>query len=228
MSAGRFLTLCVVLGGILLGCNGSSSLRPPVKSSKATITKQPLAFASRTFDPASPPPDMPPLAPGEEAECDSNFISSANVGGQTRKTDATHAFVTVRQIDIDLQLKVTIWAPASATPHIIEHEQGHRQIAEHYYDTADQIAQRIADGYIGQVVEINGTDLSAESSKALQQIATEITDKYNKELNPDAAQLLYDSITDHGRNEVIVKDAVAAAIKNVSAESIQPAINTAN
>ena len=228
MSAGRSIVLCVVLGGLVSGCDGSSSLRQPAKNSKATITKQPLAFASRTFDPASPPPDMPPLAAGEEAECDSNFTSSANVGGQTRKTDATHAFVTVRQIDIALQLKVTIWTPATASPHVIEHEQGHRQIAEHYYDTADQIAQRIADAYIGQVLEINGADLSTESSKALQQIAAEITDKYNKELNPDPAQLLYDSITDHGRNEVIVKDAVAAAIKNVAAESMQPSTNTGN
>jgi hypothetical protein len=31
--------------------------------------------------------------------------------------------------------------------------------------------------------------------------------------------LLYDGITDHGRNEVVVKDAVAHALKNVSIES---------
>ena len=35
-------------------------------------------------------------------------------------------------------------------------------------------------------------------------------------------QLLYDSITDHSRNEVVVKDAVDHAIKNVSIESAQP------
>jgi hypothetical protein len=226
MSAGRSVVLCVVLAGLLLGCHGS--LRQPPNSSKAAISKQPVNSATRTFDPASPPADMPPLAIGEEAECDSNFLSSANVAGQTQKTDATHAFVTVSRIDMTLQLKVTIWAPANAAPHVIEHEQGHRQLAEHYYQTADQLAQRIADDYMGQVVEISGTDLSAESSKVLLQIATEIADKYSKKLNPEPAQLLYDSITDHGRNDVIVKDAVAAAIKNVAAESIQPAASTGN
>lgn len=192
------------------------------------MTKQPVNFASRTFDRNSPPPEMPSLGTGEEAECDSNFLSNANVAGQTQKTDATHAFVTVKQVDVALQLNVTIWAPANASPHVIEHEEGHRQIAEHYYEQADQVAERIADEYMGQVVEINGADLEAESNKALLQIATEITDEYNKELNPGPTQLLYDSITDHGRNETVVKDAVASAITNVAAESPRPPATLGN
>lgn len=165
---------------------------------------------------------MPPLAPGEEAECDSNFLSNASVGGKTQRTDATHAFVTITQIKLSLQLNVTIWAPANVSPHVMEHEDGHRQIAEHYYQTAGDLAQRIASEYIGEKIEVTGTDLGAESSKLLQQMASEITDKYNKGLNPEPTQLLYDSITDHGRNEVIVKDAIASAIKNVVIESPQP------
>jgi hypothetical protein len=39
------------------------------------------------------------------------------------------------------------------------------------------------------------------------------------ELNPEPTQLLYDTITDHGRNEVVVRDAVAHALKNVTIES---------
>lgn len=231
MSARRLILLCVLLGGVGAGWlfwRGRSSLGASGKPSRATVTKQPISFASRTFDPNSPPPEMPPLGTGEEAECDSNFLSNANVAGQTQKTDATHAFVTITRINVTLQLNVTIWAPANATPHVIEHEGGHRQIAEYYYQTADQLAERIAEEYTSQVVEISGTDLEAESNKALQQIATEITDEYNKELNPGPTQLLYDSITDHGRNEVIVKDAVASAIKNVAAESPRPAATPGN
>ena len=70
--------------------------------------------------------------------------------------------------------------------------------------------------YIGKRVEISGADLNAESNKALQQMATEITEEYNRELNPEPTQLLYDTITDHSRNEVMVQDAVAAALKNVA------------
>jgi hypothetical protein len=57
----------------------------------------------------------------------------------------------------------------------------------------------------------------------LQQMAADITDEYNRELNPGPAQLLYDSITDHGTNDVVVADAVAHALKNAAIEPSQPA-----
>src|SRR5260370_41375724 len=36
-----------------------------------------LLSRARTFDPAAPPADMPPLSTGESAECESNFVSNA-------------------------------------------------------------------------------------------------------------------------------------------------------
>jgi hypothetical protein len=225
MSPRGAIWLCVLLGALVAGglaWRVRSSLRQSTQAPAAIIDKQPVAFTTRTFDPASPPPDMPPLATGEEAECDSNFLSDVSVGGQTQKNDATHAFVTITQIKVSLRLHVTIWTPNNVSPHVIEHEEGHRQIAEHYYQTAGELARRIASEYTGEKVEVTGTDLSAESSKLLQRVATEITNKYNSGLNPEPTQLLYDSITDHGRNEVVVKDAVASAIKNVVLESPLP------
>ncbi|HZP33574.1 MAG TPA: hypothetical protein VFB23_09465 [Candidatus Acidoferrales bacterium] len=170
---------------------------------------------TRTFDPANPPGDMPALGQGEEAECDSNFFSNASVGGEIKETDAGHAWVTISQVTVDLQLSVTIWAPTNASPHVIEHEQGHRQISEHYYLTAGEIARKIADNYIGQKVEISGTDFAGRSNELFRRMASEITVEYNKQLNPEPAQILYDGITDHGRNEAVVQDAVASAIRNV-------------
>jgi hypothetical protein len=52
----------------------------------------------------------------------------------------------------------------------------------------------------------------------LLKMANEITEEYAKELYPGPTQLLYDTITDHGRNDVVVKDAVEHALKNVSIE----------
>ena len=118
-----------------------------------------------------------------------------------------------------LQLNINIWVPTGATQHVIEHEEGHRQISEYYYQTADKVAERIAAAYMGKQIEITGADLGAESTKMLQQVAADITDEYEKELNPGPTQLLYDDITDHGRNEVVVKDAVAHALKNTTVES---------
>lgn len=187
------------------------------------ITKQPVNFALRTFDPADPPTDMPPLYPGEEARCDSDFGSNAHVDGQTLPTDATHANLTITQIIVALRLNIIIWVPPGAPQRILEHEDGHRQISEFYYQAADQLAAHIAENYAGREIAISGPNLNAESTKALQQIATEITDEYNRELNADSAQLLFDGITDHGRNGVAVKEAVAHALKNASIESPQPA-----
>jgi YD repeat-containing protein len=200
------------------GCD-SASQRQLGDKSIPTIVKRPVAVATHTFDPASPPAEMPPLSAGENAECDSNFLSNASVRGETRRTDATHATLTVTGVKVTLQLNINIWVPAGASQHLIEHEQGHRQISEYYYDTADKLAERIAAAYLGRRIDISGADLNVESGKMLQQLATEINDEYNKELNPQPTQLLYDTITDHGRNEVIVKDAVEHALKNVVVES---------
>jgi hypothetical protein len=221
----RLIALCLLLGVLIFGClacRESSARLEPGDASAPAITKQPIMFASHTFDPAVPPANMPPLSANETAECDSEFLSSAGVRGESRQTDATHATLTITQVKMTLQLNINIWVPVGVTQHVIEHEEGHRQISESYYQTADKVAERIAATYIGKQVEIAGADLSAESNKMLQQLAAEITDEYKRELNPGPTQLLYDSITDHGRNEVVVKDAVAHALKNTTIESPQP------
>ena len=216
------LVLCLLLGLLALGWfswREAPSRRQPKETAEPVISKQPVNFATRTFDPASPPSDMPPLTAGENAECVSDFISNANVAGQTLRTDATHATVTVSSIKVALQLNIIIWVPTGVTPHVVEHEEGHRQISEYYYQTADKVAERVAATYMGKQVEVTGADLNAESIKALQQMGAEITAEYDRELNPEPTQLLYDSITDHSRNEVAVQDAVDHALKNASIES---------
>ena len=165
---------------------------------------------------------MPRLSAGEAAACDSEFLADVTVGGQPQRTDATHATLTVAHINVKLQLNLTIWTPAGATSRVTEHEQGHREIAEYYYQTADKLAERIASRYMGRQIEISGTDLAAVSSKPLQELAADIANEYKSELNPGPTQLLYDDITDHSRNDVVVKDAVEHAIKNAAIESKQP------
>lgn len=157
---------------------------------------------------------MPPLSRGDEAECDSNFLCNAHVSGQTERTDATHAVVTVTQIKMRLQLDVTIWLPVNATSHQAEHEEGHSQISQSYYQIAGRIAQQVAAAHVGNQIEISGTDLDAEATKALQQVGNDITAEFSSQLNTEPAQLDFDAITDHGRNAVVVKDAVASALQN--------------
>jgi hypothetical protein len=218
--------LLALLGALVLGWVGyravSSREQRFATANAVTIDKQQATYASRTFDPHSPPNDMPPLTAAEEAECDSNFQSNASVGGSTRQTDATHGVLTITQAKLTLQLNVIIWAPAGENQRVLDHEEGHRQISEYYYQSADKLAHGIAAAYIGKQIAVSGTDLNAESNKALQQAASDITNEYDKELNPAATQVYYDNVTDHGRNEMAVKDAVAASIQNVATASVQP------
>ncbi len=218
----RFIVICVLLGALVLGWLRWREVRlreQAGETSGPVVNKLAVNFAPRTFDPAAPPADMPPLNSGETAECDSNFLSSASVGGETRPTDATHGSVTITRIKVTLQLNITIWVPAGATEHVIEHEDGHRQISEFYYQTADQVAARIAANYMGKQAEVTGANLDTESTKWMQQMANEINEEYNKELNPEPTQLLYDTITDHARNGVDARDAVNHALKNASIEA---------
>src|ERR1700741_3400681 len=124
MRSRGLLVLGVFLGMLVvswLAWRGSSSRSQPGEALAPTITKQPVVFANRAFDPVAPPPDMPPLAPGEIAICDSNFVSNASVRGVPHQVDATHATVTITNVNVTLQLNITIWAPVGANPHLLEH-----------------------------------------------------------------------------------------------------------
>jgi len=213
-----------MLATLLLGLPGCGGLSPSrlVAPAEPVIEKQAVNFANRTFDPAAPTSEMPPLSEGENAECESNFTSKASVDSRTLRTDATHAIVTITQVKLTLGLNVTIWVPAGVSPHVMEHEQGHRQIAEHYYETAEKTAVRVAAPYLGRKTEVTGSDLDAEANRFLQQLAAEITDEYQKQLDPAPAQLLYDNITDHSRNDVVATDAVARALKETTASAALP------
>jgi hypothetical protein len=226
----RFIVLCTFLGIAVFGWllwHNFLSRHQQAETPAITIEKQPVAFANHTFDPNSPPVDMPTLAYGEEAVCDSNLTSNAIVGGESQKTDSTHATVTITKVKMILALSINVWVPSGVTQHVVEHEDGHRQISEYYYQTADKLAERIAATYIGKQIDINGTDLDAQLETALHQTATDITHEFDQELSFAATQQYYDTITDHGRNESDVKEAVAAAVENVKMVSIQPPATTA-
>jgi hypothetical protein len=215
------LLAAVVAAALLL--RNTSLHAPNTAISAPEIEKQPAAISTRTFDPANPPPDLPPLAPGEEAMCDSNFLSNVSVGGEAQQTDDTHQIVTVTKIKVTLQLVITIWVPAGASQHVIAHEDGHRQISENYYQIADKLARQIAASYIGQHDLISGTDLPSEFNKLLKQMGADITTEYNKQLNPEPAQLRYDSITDHSRNDVDANDAVTQVLRDLPPTTVQAA-----
>jgi hypothetical protein len=214
----KYILLCALLGIVLLAglTMWHQSASPTAKQAPGlTIDKLPVAFFMHTFGPSAPPADMPPLAAWEEAECDSNFVSNANVKGRTEMVDGTHGVVTVTDVKVTLQLAINIWVAEGAAMRVIEHEQGHRQISERYYETADKVAEQIAVTYLNKRISASGGDLNAEVNHLLQQMGAEITAEYSQRLNPNLAQNRYDDMTDHGRNDVSAGEAVAQVFRDV-------------
>ncbi len=124
------------------------------------IVKVPVKAQTRKFDPKNPPADMPPPEPPETAECDSDFLSDASVGGQAQVIDATHGKLTVNKVKVTIQLNITIWLPTNSFKKLEDHENAHRKISEIYYKNADAIARKIAEPYAGKVIDISGPDLA--------------------------------------------------------------------
>jgi hypothetical protein len=222
--------LCVLAAVLAIGLRrrAASAARQREAPAGVTIDKQPVNFAERSFAPNAPPADLPPMSPGEQAVCDSNFISNVSVGGQPEPLDSTHEIVTITRVAVTLQLNVTIWLPDGATQHVIDHEEGHRQISEFYYASADKLAAQIAATYIGKKEVLSGADLEAASNIWLQQMGSEITDEYGRELNPAPTQLRYDLLTDYSRNGEVAPDAVTQVLKDVVVASSAPAGNAGN
>jgi hypothetical protein len=182
-------------------------------NTKVVIVKMPVKVQTRIFDPKRPPADMPPFEPPETAECDSEFLSDASVGGEARLSDATHAKLTLTKIKVTLQLNVVIWLPTNKFKKLEDHEKGHERISETYYKDAEIVARQIAEPYIGNVVDVSGPDLRKAVSAILDKTGDEITKEYIKETPVETTQLLYDKINEHGVNDVPVDDAIAQAMK---------------
>jgi hypothetical protein len=117
---------------------------------------------------------------------------------------------------------VTIWLPEKASKALKEHEEGHRKIAELYYEDAEKVARRVAEGFIGRSFTGEGKDREASINAAIDKANQELIDAYTGQINGPAqqAQELYDQITDHGRKrQVSADEGVKRAVERQKRES---------
>jgi hypothetical protein len=204
---------------LVVGVPSVQSDQPQVE-----IVKMPAQIGTRYFDPKSSPSDRPPLTGSEEAVYAGDFLSDASVGGQVLQTDGTRAKATINRIKVTLQLNITTWLPNDPQKRTVEHEEGHRQISEYYYRHAEVVARRIAEPYLGKTIDLSGTELRKGLSAAIDKIAEEITNEYKRQMPVESTQDRYDTITEHGRKDIPVADAVAQALKDTYPEPVKPAV----
>ena len=179
------------------------------------------------FDPKNLPDPPPPLEAGEAAVCvyrygvqvDSKYTYRAPA--TPVKDGVTKLDVKIDRVSLRLSLAVTIWLPENATPRLKAHEEGHRQIAQHYYATADAVARGMAEKLIGRSASGEGKDAQAAGQAAVERVNQALCDRYLDALNVpcERAQAAFDRLTDHGRKErPTAEEGVKLAIREAGAK----------
>lgn len=192
---------------------------PALALGNVVVKRQPVAMAYKTFDPAHPPSDMPHLKAGEAAVTESVFRCATNVNSEvlSRKHQddgGCMATVRVRQIELTLELQLTIWLPDGATDKLRDHEEGHRRISEQVYALrAEAAARKAASPADGRRLSGEAADCEGAAKAAMGTAVHETADRYlaGSAAVADEVNNVYDDLTGHGTNKLAEDDAIRQA-----------------
>jgi hypothetical protein len=206
----RFISLAS-LAAVLLAL-WPSALRGEVK-----ITQTPASVKTRTFDPQHPPRDMPKLNRDEAAITQSKFACAVKLDVEITQVQGQKPTAHIAGVEVTLRLDVILWLPSDVPDRTRAHEEGHRQISELFYARGEKTAKELAQKYVGKTLDVPGGD-PAQTQPVIQRAADEFCQQYlgQIEIPSQSAQEKYDQITEHGRNDVPEKDAIARAMKESS------------
>jgi hypothetical protein len=185
------------------------------------VWKKPPVIERRIFDRRNLPANMPKLEPRTSAVTTIRYGCAASVRGPvvSRRRRGGEYEVTCRidTIEADLDCTITVWIPRRARQIWIDHEEGHRVIAERAYEPADAIARHEARRLLGKTFTGTGRTSAAATSAALSRAATEFMEAYQAEAHGWSKRVgdRYDEITDHSENQsVTVEDAIRQAFED--------------
>ena len=179
-----------------------------------TIKKNPPKITRQSFDPKRPPARMPKLTPPESGVCHFEFTCDAGLETFVDQIDPRTVEIEVDAVDMVLDLEIDIWAMNGAPKKLLAHEEGHRQIAEHYYHNAEAIARELGKKMIGKKARGTGATKQAATDQANQKLLTELNLAYMNETRArcSACQKRYDKITNHRLIPIPEADAIKQAL----------------
>ena len=117
---------------------------------QVTVQVEPVNVVRRTFDPKHPPPDMPRLTRHEVGLCAYSFGCRTEIAARRDKKNESPRITRIR---LNVRLEITLWTPDPGSPKIRAHEEGHREICEIYYHSAESIGREVAGRFIGTKLE---------------------------------------------------------------------------
>lgn len=185
-------------------------------NNNVSITKKPAQIETRTFNPAEPGKDVP-LKPGEDATTAWNFGYTVELGchlnTMKREGESYRASFKISRVTATISMPVTLWLPANVNKRLAEHEDGHRQICEEIYGSAEKTAERQAELMIGQVFSGEAQTLEEARTQAIFKASAELNRLYCRDTLDYSRRVSqqYDKLTHHGKNRLPVLLAVREA-----------------
>lgn len=204
---------------------------PAMSPAAVTVEKGNVVVVRKTFDRRNPPKEMPPLGPRADAVTHFRFGCSCNANYEivSRRRDVSRrrgseggctATARINDMDVRIDLEITIWVPRGARQKLVDHEEGHRVIGERIYETAERAARDAARKWVGRTVTGRAENCPEAADTAVRDANHQFCQDYLEATSGWSSRVgdRYDEITDHGRRDVVVKDAIAQAFDRDAGE----------
>jgi hypothetical protein len=184
------------------------------QSSAVKVTREEPVITRQEFDPRRPPRNMPKLLPPESGVCDTTFQLRIGVGYSIEAMRPSIVQLWVDELEISTHLQINIFTMAGAPAKLRAHEEGHREISEHYYRNAEDAVRAAARPLIGRMFTGEGVDRKSAEQDAMRQITTALEEGYmtGTRIRSMAANERYDEITEHGLDSIDEAEAIAMAL----------------
>jgi len=169
----------------------------------------------QTFPVGRPPKHAKGLSEGEAGLCETILSCQVGIGGETQRFSFGEATAAITSITFKVGVKNIIWVQDGYTPTIMDHEETHREIAEHYYGMARKVANRLAEAAVVRKLPLVKKPKMQAMSLAFEKVQAELMDAFMREIHARAefAEDRFDAITDHGRAKITNEAAMAQALK---------------
>ncbi|MBS1954615.1 MAG: hypothetical protein JST89_10525 [Cyanobacteria bacterium SZAS-4] len=203
---------CLLTPTVASKCNAADDV---------TVTVAPSTVEYQYYEGSKP--DKVPI--GMKALTEPSWKFSCHFNWVHYDSPGSYRFV-IKSAACDLSLPVLITLPKDAGDKLKAHEQGHLHINEHFYKQyAEAAIKKAAGSLIGKEYTIEAPDYDEAKKKLVPMTVKDVQTLYRAQTYTpsEKANVLYDSLTDHGRKtEFDSETAATQAVKEVEHSDMQP------
>ena len=194
------------------------------------VDKKPPVVERKTFDPRHPPKEMPTLHAGEDAVTSYELDSTTEISVSITKHDLPggkcRMVYFVRSVKVTMTCHITVWLPEGASVKLKAHEEGHREITETEYKTAEVPVRKLAEKVDGRNVVGEAEDCEKAANEKLEALNRTIGEGYRHAVVEPTGrvQAIYDELTAHGtKTDPDEKTAIRQSFEKQTEEAKQAA-----